>query len=725
MLLGLLACGAATAPASARPVPPDIVLIMSDDMGFSDVGCYGGEIPTPVLDGLAANGLRFTQFYNTSRCCPTRAALMTGLYNHQTGVGHMMEDRGLRGYRGDLNRHCRTIAEVLAPAGYRNYISGKWHLTRHIAPEGPKHNWPLQRGFDRFYGTIHGAGSFFDPNTLTRDNDYISPYADPEYRPEQFYYTDAIADHAVRFIADHAADHGDEPFFLYVSFTAPHWPMHALEEDIEQFAGMYDGGYAPIREARIERLLELGLIDPEWEPAPLVGDWDEEPDQAWQARCMEVYAAMIFSMDRAIGRVVDELERTGRLDNTLILFLHDNGGCAEEYGRQRNGDGPRPDEPTFEPLADDYLQPRMRPLQTRDGFPVRSGRGVMPGAADTDLGYGEEWANVSNVPFRLYKHFVHEGGIASPLIVHWPAGIAEDLRSGLVTEPSHLIDIMATAVELTGADYPSVVDEVEIHPLEGVSLAPAFRDEPIERAAPLFWEHAGNRAVRAGDWKLVARGAGRDWQLYDMANDRTETHDISGEHPEVVAELAAEWDAWAERAWVKPWPWEQAAPRGARVDSESREFKFDQGDVLMDGSPDVAGRGFSLRARIDEPGRGVVAAQGGLVHGWSVYIDTTGAPAVAMRRGGELQTVEGEAGTVPDGAHELDMTLGEDGRLTLRLDDAVVIEAETAGLLPVTPVLPLSGGHDFSDPVGDYRRGNEFSGRLGVLHLQLHEREAH
>ena len=715
--------GLADEESDDAPARPDIVLIMSDDMGWSDVGCYGGEIPTPVLDGLAQNGLRFTQFYNTSRCCPTRASLLTGLYSHQAGVGHMMEERGLRGYRGNLNRHCRTIAEVLAPAGYRSYLSGKWHVTRHIAPDGPKHSWPLQRGFDRFYGTIHGAGSFFDPNTLTRDNTYISPYADPEYQPEEFYYTDATADHAVRFIAEHAEEHADDPFFLYVSFTAPHWPMHALEEDIERFAGMYDDGYEPVRQARLERLLELGLIDPAWEPAPLVGDWESEPDKEWQARCMEVYAAMIHSMDRAIGRIVDELERTGRLDNTLILFLHDNGGCAEEYGRQANGDGPRPDQPTLPPLADDYLQPHMRPPQTRDGFPVRSGRGVMPGAADTDLGYGEEWANVSNVPFRLYKHFVHEGGIASPLIVHWPAGIADHLRSGLVTEPSHLIDIMATAVDLTGAEYPQQVDQVEIHPLEGVSLAPSFRGERIERTAPLFWEHSGNRAIRRGDWKLVARGAGNDWQLYDMANDRTETNDLAGEHPDLVAELAAEWEAWAERAWVKPWPWDQQSRRSARVDAGRNEFAFAQGQVLNEGSPDIAGRGFDLRVRVEEPGRGVMAAQGGLTHGWSVYIDPeSGAPAVALRRGGRLEVVEGEVDAVPDAPHDLALSLAGDGRLTLRLGEEVVIEADTAGPLAATPALPLAGGHDAVDPVADYPRESAFTGRLGGLQLRLHPR---
>ncbi len=555
----------------AAPPRPNIVLIMSDDMGWSDIGCYGGEIPTPNLDRLAENGLRFTQFYNTGRCCPTRASLLTGLYPHQAGIGHMMGYDGLPGYQGNLNRQCRTIAEILKPAGYGTYLAGKWHVAKDIRPEGPKHTWPLQRGFERFYGTIHGAGSFYDPNTLTRDNTYVSPYADPEYQPEQYYYTDAIADHAARFIREHDARREDDPFFVYVAFTAAHWPMHALEEDIAKFKGRYDDGYRPVQQARIEKLKQLGLIDPAWDPAPLVGDWEKETDKAWQARCMEVYAAMIFSMDRAIGRLVDTLKESGELDNTLILFLQDNGGCAENYGRQQEGDGPSPEKPTLPPLADDFLQPDMRPKQTRDGYPVRDGRGVMPGAADTDVGYGEEWANVSNTPYRLYKHYVHEGGISTPLIAHWPAGIPESRRNQLESQPAHLIDLMATAVDLSGADYPEQVNGETIHPLEGVSLAPAFAGESLGRENPIYWEHEGNRALRKGDWKLVARGARGDWELYDMAKDRTEMHDLAAAKPTLVAELAADWEAWAKRALVKPWKWDRQGKNNQKTDAQKKQ----------------------------------------------------------------------------------------------------------------------------------------------------------
>ena len=535
---------------------PNIIYIMSDDMGYSDIGCYGSEIETPNLDSLASDGLRYTQFYNTARCCPTRASLLTGLYPHQAGIGHMMNDRGYDGYRGDLNQNCVTIAEALRPAGYRTYISGKWHVTKHIRPKdkSEKRNWPLQRGFDRFYGTIHGAGSFFDPNTLTRDNTYISPTADPEYGPDQqtggqFYYTHAIADHAVRFINEHHFESGDQPFFLYVSFTAAHWPMHALEKDIAKYAGKYDVGYDAIRKRRYQKMLELGVIDSEsTQLFPIDPKSKETEYWQWDKRNMEVYAAMIDSMDQGIGRIVNALRGTGQLDNTLLCFFQDNGGCAEGYGRRGRGK-PRADGPTLSPLADDYLQPDMQPKQTRDGYPVRTGKGVMSGPADTYIGYGKAWATVSNTPFREFKHFTHEGGISSPLIVHWPVGLKR--RGELEPTPSHLVDLMATAVDVAEAEYPSTRNGKTIKPMEGKSLVPTFSGKPIEREA-IYWEHEGNRAIRVGDYKLVAKGAKSPWQLYNLKRDRSEQNDLAEKNPEQVKKLADMWNAYAERADVLP-----------------------------------------------------------------------------------------------------------------------------------------------------------------------------
>lgn len=536
-------------PAPAAGTRPNIVLIMADDMGYSDLGCYGGEIRTPNLDGLAKDGLRFTQFYNGARCCPTRASLLTGLYPHQAGVGHMMDDTGKPGYSGNLNANCRTIAEVLGPAGYRSYAVGKWHVTRHTGKDGPKHNWPLARGFDRFYGTIHGGGSYYDPSSLVRDATMISPYADPDYKPAAYYYTEAISDQAVRFVGDHARDQAAKPFFLYVAYTAAHWPMHAPPEDVATYRGQYDVGYEPIRRARFEKATALGLIDAKQGLSPPAADWSKVADREWEAAGMEVYAAMVDRMDRGIGKIVRELTRTGQLDNTLILYLQDNGGCAELQGREGKKDHPninRPAKPTFPAMRpDEFAAAGSVPSQTRDGYPVRMGPRVMPGPADTYVAYGPRWANVSNTPFREYKHWVHEGGISTPLIAHWPASIAA--RGGLRKQPGHLIDIAATVYDLAGASYPE-----QATPPEGKSLVPAFADKPIDRGA-IFWEHEGNRAVRSGDWKLVAKH-GEPWELYDLAKDRIEGTDLAAKHPAKAKELSAKYDAWARRAQVEPWP---------------------------------------------------------------------------------------------------------------------------------------------------------------------------
>ena len=546
---GLFLSLSATAPAADRP---NIIVILSDDMGFSDLGCYGGEIQTPNLDRLAAGGLRFTQFYNTARCCPTRASLLTGLYPHQAGIGHMMVDRQHPGYRGDLNRNCVTIAEALRPAGYRNYAVGKWHVTPHVKPGTSQHNWPLQRGFERFYGTIHGAGSFYDPNSLTRDNTLISPFNDPEYRPEVYFYTDAISDHATRFIHEHveAAKPGQEnPFFLYVAYTAAHWPMHALPEDIARTQGRYDAGYGAIRQARLRRAIELGLVPAGTELSPQALPWENVENREWELRCMEVYAAMVERMDQGIGRIIQELESSGQLDNTLVFFLQDNGGCAETLGRAAAKPlAVRANEPSLPPMEASALQLDMIPKQTRDGYPVLQGPGILPGTADTFIAYGKGWANVSNTPFREYKHWVHEGGISTPLIAHWPRGIAR--KGELEHQPGHLVDILATCVDLSQAEYPQTVEGQAIHPLAGRSLAPAFRGEQIEREA-IYWEHEGNRAIRKGDWKLVAK-ENEPWELYNMRSDRVELHNLAESQPETVRELAALWDAWAERSNVLP-----------------------------------------------------------------------------------------------------------------------------------------------------------------------------
>jgi arylsulfatase A-like enzyme len=561
-LLSLLTFTASTQAADERP---NIIIIMSDDMGYSDIGCYGGEIKTPNLDSLAKDGIRFTQFYNTSRCCPTRASLLTGLYPHQSGVGHMVSDYGLPTYQGELNNNCLTIAEALQPAGYRTYMSGKWHVTPYLFEETnpPKNNWPLQRGFDKFFGTIHGAGSLWDPCGLARGNEYITPENDPEYTPERpWYYTDAITDNIIKYIEDHKENHSTRPFFGYVAFTAAHWPMHAHPEDIAKYDGKYDGGYTPTRQARIKRLKELKLLPDEWDVVPQIGDWSKVNNKEWESALMEVYAAMVDSLDQGIGRIVDALKETGQYENTLIMFLQDNGGCAETFGRpesQRAGPLKRPSAPTLPPMGKDELQTNMIPPQSRDGYPLRRGEGVMPGPPETEIGYGENWANVSNTPFREYKHYSHEGGISSPLIVHWPKGFSgkgkafRKTAQGLLYDtPSHLVDLMATAVDFSGTNYPTYHNGNKLIPLEGTSLRAAIEGKSLDRGKPIFFEHEGNRAIRDGKWKLVSKGPTSQWELYNMEKDRTEMHDLSGKNRDVATYMMYQWEQWAHERGVVP-----------------------------------------------------------------------------------------------------------------------------------------------------------------------------
>jgi len=499
--------GCATVSKERRAMRPNIMIIMADDMGFSDIGCYGGEIETPNLDRLAANGLRFTHFYNAARCCPTRASLLTGLYPHQAGVGKMVrfEDFEPGPYQGFLNDRCVTIAEALRPAGYRTYMSGKWHVG-----ELPAH-WPHTRGFDRYFGLISGASSYYEllsPRRRMALDD--QPYTPPE---EGFYMTDAFTDHAVRCIEEHEEE---KPFFHYVAYTAPHWPLHAPREVVEKYVGRYRCGWDALREERYRRLVAMGIIRPEWALAPRddeVPAWSEVADEIedWDLR-MAVYAAMVDRMDWNIGRILDALEKNGALENTLILFLSDNGGCHEGIeGDKRHVAG------------------------TRHGD-----RGAF-------TAYKRPWANASNTPFRLFKHWVHEGGCSTPLIAHWPRAIREG--GGFTHEVGHVIDLMATCVDVAGATYPEAVNGVPIQPMEGRSLVPVLRGERWRMPRHLAWEHYGNRAIRVGDWKLVARQKG-PWALYNLAEDRTELNDRIAEWPGLAADLEAEYAAWAARVGV-------------------------------------------------------------------------------------------------------------------------------------------------------------------------------
>ncbi len=710
-LLILVACSSATPLLAAAK--PNIVIVLSDDMGFSDIGCYGGEIATPTLDGLASQGVRFTQFYNTARCCPTRASLLTGLYPHQAGMGHMTDDRGHDGYRGDLNQQCVTIAEVLRPAGYRTYMTGKWHVTKNLSAktESDKHNWPLQRGFDRFYGTIIGGGSFWDPAFLTRDNTQVTAFADPEYRPrEPYYYTDAISDHAVRYVQDHKAQHPDQPFFLYVAYTAAHWPMHAHEQDIAKYKGRYAAGYQAIRQQRYEKMLKLGVISKDATTVTGVPQGEQEtPHWAWEQRNMEVFAAMVDRMDQGLGKLVETLKATGQLDNTLFCYLQDNGGCAENMGRV--GDAkPRADQPTLPPTPPEEMRTALVPKQTRDGYPVRQGKGVMAGGPDTYIGYGEAWAAVSNTPFREYKHWVHEGGISTPLIVHWPAGMKSAARGTLRHEPGHLVDLMATCVDIAEAKYPGA----PIKPLRGTSLRPAFDGEAMVRREPLFWEHEGNRAVRDDRWKLVAK-ENQPWELYDMAVDRSEQRDLSGTHPEKTSELAAQWDAYAASSDVLPlgtWRGNTAEAKSAK-----RVFELKADDKLpKNNAPQIAGRSFNIEADFTaaEKTTGVIVAHGGTAQGYALHV-ASGQLHFVVRRGGEMVSIHREITPGPQRAHA---QFHANGKLSLQLNDGEATESEPGPLLQM-PADGLQIGRDDAGCVGPYEGPNPFNGTIQQVRITL------
>ncbi len=513
---------------------PDVLLILADDMGFSDINSYGGEVHTPALDRLAEGGVKMTQFYNTARCSPSRASLLTGLHPHQVGIGILNFDDTPDGYPGNLAEDCATIAEVLSESGYATYLSGKWHLAADM--DNPNSAWPTRRGFDRFFGTLEGAGSFYQPRTLARDEENI----EHEATADGWFYTDAITDNAVQFLRDHEAEKPDDPFFMFLSYTAPHWPLHADSSDIAKYANRFDDGWDSLREQRLERLVKAGIIDPAWrlsERDERVPAWDDSPDKEWESSRMEVYAAQIDRMDQGIGKVLEQLEATGRLQDTLVVFLSDNGGCAEEMPPESVKDFVT----AFVPLKE----------VSRKGGKVVPGNvpGLRPGPEETYQSYGRAWANLSNTPFREFKHWVHEGGISTPLIVHWPEGLA-DAAGSLCTVPSQLVDVLPTIAEVAGATYPGRRNDRPIPAAEGRSLLPVLRGE-ADADRDLFWEHEGNCAVRRGKWKLV-RKYRQPWELYDIEADRTELNDLASGHPDLVNDLEAAYQTWADRCGVIP-----------------------------------------------------------------------------------------------------------------------------------------------------------------------------
>jgi len=498
---------------------PNIVIILADDLGFSDIGCYGSEIPTPRLDALASDGVRFTQFYNSPRCSPTRAALLTGLYSQQAGMGWLdnkVEPKS-RGFHGKLLPRCVTIAETLRDAGYFTAMAGKWHLGQQNGTP------PWERGFMRSLNSRFGEVYF--PKESDRpgtESLFLNGREIPKDSPElghDWYSTDLFANWGLKFIDEARAE--KKPFFLYLAQGAVHFPLRAPADVIAKYRGKYMKGWDQLREERHARQIAMGVVDAKWPLSPRPDDspaWDTRPPDKQKRfdEIMATYAAMVECLDRSTGLLVDGLKDRGLLDNTIVIFLSDNGGNAE-------------------------------------GGPAGVTRGDGPiGGPQSYVMLGMNWATLANTPFKRYKHFTHEGGISSPFIVHWPAGIPAARRGALEKQPAHLVDIMATAVDVAGAKYPERYHDHDILPMEGVTLRPALLGQPLARKEPIYWEHEGNKAVRDGRWKFVQKWRG-PWELYDMEADRTELHDVSKEHPEIASRLEASWSGWAQRAFVDDW----------------------------------------------------------------------------------------------------------------------------------------------------------------------------
>ena len=490
---------------------PDIVMVVVDDLGYSDFGCYGSEIQTPNIDRLAANGIRFSQFLSENKCNPSRTSLMTGQYY-------------IRGYDQGATI---TIAEGLKVAGYQNFVSGKWDVV------ADKSGGPLKRGFDHFYGNVRGCGSQFAPLGLQRDGVNI----EHEWRDNpNFYFTHTITDNAVDYIQQTA---DETPIFLLVSYTAPHWPIHALPEDIQKYKGKYSEGWDVLRQRRLERMKAMGLI-PQGTPLPPRGKamtaWADAPNKAWEQRRMEVYAAMIDAVDQGVGRLVQQLKRDGRFENTLFMVFSDNGASAEAYGPNQTG--------------------RFLNTATRDGRPMRVGSlpSILPGAEDTWQAVGANWALLSSTPFRMYKGFEHQGGHAVPMIMHWPKGI--EGRGRISDALCHVIDLMPTALDVAGVAYPDTFSGFEINPPDGKSLLPVLQGNSREEHDVLCWGAINGKAIRQGPWKLVQMWQ-QPWELYNMDVDRTELNDLADQHPEKVHQMKRQWEVWRDsvalpHAWRDP-----------------------------------------------------------------------------------------------------------------------------------------------------------------------------
>ena len=516
---------------------PNIMIIMVDDMGFSDPGCYGGEINTPNIDSLAYNGVRFTQFYNSSRCCPTRASMLTGLYAHQVG---------LKNNGQSLTTNCVTIAEALKTAGYNTGMTGKWHLSRTKARSNnaqqlewlanrvdygefaPLETYPCNRGFDEHWGIIWGVANFFDPFSLVHNEERIDTV------PDDFYLTNFITEKTLDLIDTFSTK--EAPFFMYVAHAAPHWPLHALPEDIAKYDGKYDYGWDSLRIKRYNRMVDMGLIDPDVVPNASNESgtsWNSKSNKEWEADHFEVHAAMIDRVDQGIGDIIAKLKEKGEYDNTIIFFLSDNGASPE-----------RPNNAGFD-----------RPGYTREGVDIKyHNEGFdAPGPELTFSGIGKPWSGASNTPWRYWKKESFHGGNCTPLIIHWPDGLK--VQEGSITDyVGHVKDIMPTCLEAASVAYPETYKGNIIQPHEGNSLLPFINNEvSSNNEDTIFWEHSGGKAARAGYWKISKLNNG-EWELFNLENDLSETTNLVNNHPQKLYDLVVLWNEWAQKVGLNEEP---------------------------------------------------------------------------------------------------------------------------------------------------------------------------
>lgn len=682
LVLMLLMCILAPLqPAIGAPGdPPNIILILADDLGYSDLGCYGGEINTPNIDKLAAGGVRFTQLYNSARCCPSRASLMTGLYPSQAGIGDFTTNQPDRrrgpGYLGRLNDHCATIADVLKPAGYGCYYVGKWHLHPQTGP--------IQRGFDEFYGyTDDHSHDQYDKDYYIRLPEGRTKEIDPP--AEEFYATDVFNEYALEFIR--LGQNSRQPWFLFLGHSSPHFPVQAPAERADKYDDVYQRGWDVLRDERFQRMQELGLIDGErWKLTPrsivpvdrndIANGFPGRRNPAWDsldkdrqldlARRMSVVAAMVEAVDQGVGRIIDHLRKTGDLADTLILFLSDNGACYEWGpfgfdGRSRDG---------------------TTTLRTGDDLREIGGRG-------THQSYGSAWANLGNTPFRLYKHFTHEGGISTPFIAHWPKGIG--ISDKWVREPAHVMDILPTLIDVSGARYPNELNGSTITRLEGTSLLPALRGGSLTDRA-IGFDHQAAHALRAGDWKIVwskRMPHKLEWELYNIGEDRCEMNDLAAQQPKRVKRMVAMWEEWARRVGVTWEASESAANHKA--------------------APQIANRSLRIQVVVDaDKPHGVAIAHGGNQHGYALHF-IAGRPAFDVRVNGKVQRLASNEAV--SGRISLAATLTRK-TMTLSVNGQNPISAPSPGFIPAEPLGSQCIGLDDRTPAGSYNAPNRLHGKV-------------